>query len=89
MSSQVLDFKYLVDALSKSFPNFKGIKTPPSKIFGLVSFIHIPKQSRDKLDTRALRCVFLGYSSNQKGYKCYQPPIKRSYITTDVTFFES
>ena len=47
------------------------------------------KQSKDKLDPRALRCVFLRYSSNKNGYKCYHPPTKRSFITIDVTFFES
>ena len=89
MPSRVLDFKSPIDVPSKSFPNFKGIGTLPPKIFGCVSFIHFPKQSRDKLDPRALRCVFFGYSSNQKGYKCYYSPTKRSYITMDVTFFES
>ena len=89
ISSQVLDFKSHVDVLSKFFPSFNGIGTLPPKIFECVSFIHIPKQSRDKLDPRALRCVFLGYSSNQKGYKYYHPPTKRSYNTMDVTFLES
>ncbi|RVW35205.1 Retrovirus-related Pol polyprotein from transposon RE1 [Vitis vinifera] len=65
--------------LEKMFPTLFGkiksrdfhcedIETLPPKIFGCVSFIHIPKQSRDKHDPRALRCVFLGYSSNQKGW---------------------
>ena len=89
MPSRVIDFKSPVDVLLKFFPNFKDIETLPPKIFGCVSFIHIPKQSRDKHDPRALRCVFLGYSSNQKGCKCYHPPTKRSHITMDVTFFES
>ena len=69
------------------FLTLRVLELPP-KIFGCVSFIHIPKQSRDKLDLRALRCVFHGYSSNQKGYKCYHTPT-RSYITMDVTFSKS
>ena len=32
-----------------------------------------------KLDPRALKCRFLGYSSTQKGYKCYSPIIKRFF----------
>ena len=66
MPSQVPDFNSPIDVLPKSFPNFKGIGTLPPKIFGCTSFIHIPKQSRDKLNPRALRCVFLGYSFTQQ-----------------------
>ena len=35
-----------------------------------------------------MKCIFLGYSSNQKGYKCYSPITKRFYNSMDVTFFE-
>jgi hypothetical protein len=31
----------------------------------------------------------LGYSSNKKGYKCYDPKSKRLYISRDVTFVEN
>ena len=30
----------------------------------------------------------MGYSSTQKGYKCYHPPTKRFFVTADVTFEE-
>ena len=32
--------------------------------------------------------VFLGYSSTQKGYKCYDPILQKLYISLDITFFE-
>ncbi|KAJ8641254.1 hypothetical protein MRB53_017948 [Persea americana] len=44
---------------------------------------------RSKLDPCALRCVFVGYSATQKGYKCFHPPTQTLHVTADVTFNES
>ena len=75
--------------LSAHFPDL-FLHTPlPLRVFGCVSFVHIPKHSWDKLDPRALRCVFLGYSTTQKGYKCYHLPTRKFYVSIDVTFVES
>ncbi|XP_073098839.1 uncharacterized protein [Elaeis guineensis] len=42
-----------------------------------------------KLDPRALKCIFVGYSAAQKGYKCYYPSKRRMLVSMDVTFQES
>ena len=31
----------------------------------------------------------MGYSSTQKGYKCYHPPTKKLYVSANVTFVEN
>ncbi|CAL2226490.1 unnamed protein product [Prunus armeniaca] len=58
-------------------------------IFGCVAFVHLHKNQHSKLDPYALRCVFVGYATNQKGYRCYHPPTRCTYVTLDVTFLES
>ncbi|RDX67476.1 hypothetical protein CR513_53643, partial [Mucuna pruriens] len=60
----------------------------PLKVFGCVCFVHDAFLGRDKLSARAIKCMFLGYSCLQKGYKCYSPSTKRHYMPVDITFFE-
>ena len=31
----------------------------------------------------------MGYSSTQKGYKCYHPPTRKLYVSANVTFVEN
>ncbi|RVW95346.1 Retrovirus-related Pol polyprotein from transposon RE1 [Vitis vinifera] len=43
---------------------------------------------RDKLFAKAMKCLFLGYSRLQKGYRVYSLETHRYFISADVTFFE-
>ena len=36
-----------------------------------------------------MKCIFVGYSSTQKGYKCWDPIGKKLFVSMDVTFRES
>ncbi|KAL5806134.1 hypothetical protein ACOSQ4_028867 [Xanthoceras sorbifolium] len=88
MPSIVLKFKTPISVLLESYPNTKIISTIPLKVFGCSAYVHVYQQHRGKLDPRSTKCILLGYSSNQKGYKCYSPTNKRFYNSIDVTFFE-
>ena len=74
LPSRILGFKSPMDILSTFYPNLHTTNNLVPRIFGCVAFVHVHNQNRGKLDPRALKCVFLGYSSTQKGYKCYHPP---------------
>jgi len=41
------------------------------KIFGCLCFTFVPQIKRDKLDKRALPCIFIGYSLVAKAYKVF------------------
>ena len=84
MSSSVLH-----DQISRSvlLPNQPLFCLPPC-VFGCFCFVHILTPRQDKLLAKATKCVLLGYSRLQRGYRCYSPNINRYFISIDVTFFE-
>uniref|UniRef100_A0A2P2QTV9 Retroviral polymerase SH3-like domain-containing protein n=1 Tax=Rhizophora mucronata TaxID=61149 RepID=A0A2P2QTV9_RHIMU len=89
LPSRVLDFKTLMAVLSNFYPHLRITNNLIPRIFGCTSFVHVHNQQRGKLDSRAIKCVFLGYSSTQKGYKCYHHPSRKTYILVDITFVEN
>ncbi|RVW22667.1 Retrovirus-related Pol polyprotein from transposon TNT 1-94 [Vitis vinifera] len=60
----------------------------PPRVFGCTCFVHILTPGHDKLSAKAMKCLFLGYSRLQKGYRCYSLETHRYFISADVTFFE-
>ena len=60
----------------------------PLRVFGCVCFVQILTPGQDKLSAKATKCVFLGYSRLQRGYRCYFPNTNHYFIFADVTFFE-
>ena len=60
----------------------------PPCVFGCVCFVHILTLGQDKLSAKATKCLFLGYSRLQRGYRCYSPDTNCYFISVDVTFFE-
>ncbi|RVW51674.1 Retrovirus-related Pol polyprotein from transposon RE1 [Vitis vinifera] len=59
----------------------------PPRVFGCTCFVHT-LTLEDKL-SKATKCIFLGYSRLQKGYRCYSPDTHRYFLSADVTFFET
>jgi Integrase core domain len=65
-----------------------SFKVPPKK-FGCVCFVHNTSPGLSKFDAQSHKCVFVGYSSGKKGYKCYDPVKKRMFESLVVTFKET
>ena len=74
LSSKVLGFKNPMEIFSKYFLNFTTSTGLVPKVFCCLSFVHVHAHNRGKLNTRAIKCIFVGYSSTKKGYKYYHPP---------------
>ncbi|MCO5575276.1 hypothetical protein L7F22_029076 [Adiantum nelumboides] len=59
------------------------------RVFGCLAYAHIPQQLRGKLDDKAVKCIFVGYSSGSKGYRLYNPATNKIFESRDVIFVET
>ena len=84
MLAKILGFETPINHFSKVYPPVKILFWIPQKKFGCKTFVHIHKEHRTKLDPCVLKCVFVGYSPTQKGYKCYNPIPRKIFISMDV-----
>lgn len=64
----------------------KEAKIDHLRIFGSDVFVHIPKQKRQKLDAKAVKCVFVGYDNHSKGYRVWNPDSNKVEVARDVIF---
>ena len=57
---------------------FIGLKADVShfKVFGCIAYVHILDELRTKLDPKAEKCIFIGYSLGAK-----RVPLLQSYYT--------
>ena len=58
------------------------------KVFECIAYVHVPDELQTKLDPKAEKCVFIGYSLKQKGYRCYNPTTHKLRVSRDVVFDE-
>ena len=62
MASKVLNFQTPIGTLKECYPRLSVFSSLLLKVFGSNVFVHVPNKDRSKLDPKAIKCIFLGYS---------------------------
>ena len=57
-------------------------------VFGCEAYAHVPKEKRSKLENKAVKCIFIGYSAGVKGYKLWDPVTSKVLYSRNVIFRE-
>lgn len=83
LSSTVLSFNTPYEMLFQQSPNYQRLKP-----FGCLCFPWLRPYSTSKLQSRSTSCVFLGYSTSQFAYKCFDPTTNRVYLSRHIQFVE-
>lgn len=58
------------------------------RVFGCVALALIPKEKREKWDSKTEKLIFVGYNGNTKGYRLINPKTGKVTNARDVIFLE-
>jgi len=83
LPSSVLGNVSPFERLYLTTPDYKSIK-----VFCCVCFVLLQPHEYTKLEPRARLCCFLGYGTEYKGYRCWDPISQRIRISRHVVFWE-
>lgn len=81
---KVINFETPLDRLFNLPPDYSLVRT-----FGCACWPNLQPYNARKLAFCSQQCVFLGYSTLHKGFKCLDISAGRVYISRDVVFDES
>lgn len=82
--SPLLNNKSPFELLFGQVPNYSNFR-----VYGCQVFPYLRDYAKHKLEPRSLPCIFIGYSSYHKGFRCLDPSTNRIFISRHARFNES
>jgi hypothetical protein len=80
---RILGKMILEEAFTSRRPDVEHIR-----IFGCLTYSHVPLERRTKLDPTTQQGILVGYSEMSKAYRIYIPSLRRVVVRRDVRFEE-
>lgn len=59
------------------------------RIFGSSVMVFVPKEKRKKWDKKSIKCLLVGYPSDVKGFRVYNPETNKIFTSRDVIVMEN
>ncbi|KAJ0781817.1 putative RNA-directed DNA polymerase [Helianthus annuus] len=84
LPTPLLENKSPFELIFSQQPQYANLRT-----YGCQVFPYLRDYSKHKLEPRSISCVFIGYSTQHKGYRCLDPTTSRIYITRHARFNET
>ena len=66
----------------------KDVSYQHLRVFGCLSYVHIAKDRRGKLDPKSRPCIFLGYGEDEFGYRLWDLIDKKVIRSQYIVFME-
>lgn len=84
LSSSSLNFDTPYHRLVGSHPNYSILR-----VFGSRCYPYTWNTKKNKFDAKTIPCIFVGYSNQHKGYRCFDPTSHRMFVSRQVVFDEN
>ncbi|CAH9089473.1 unnamed protein product [Cuscuta europaea] len=83
LPTNILNNKSPFEMLYNHVPDYTHLK-----VFGCLAFASTISSNRSKFDSRAHKCIFIGYPLGSKGYKLYDLTTHKTFVSRNVKFYE-
>lgn len=83
LPTPVLNYRSPYEVLLQKQPDYSTLRN-----FGCLCYISNLYDPQDKFGPKSIKCVFLGYPFNKKGYRVMCLQTRKCYVSRDVNFVE-